>query len=291
MEELKIRQKTLYDSHTVRPGVFKIAVDESGFAFGIRLKEKKLKKILISLGIEPQAAVLDIGCREGRFLNKLNAQYGAQGIGVDISNMQLQENAKNNPFANIYCAADAEAMPFRSNVFDFVFCFDVFEHLPNPHKCLSEISRVLKPKGRALIYAINSKDKYTWHWFLRKISLSKIGVDKGEFEDHDRDNFIRIEDIAASSKAQNLHIEKVIFFHAFFTLAFDEAWPVILRFMHRKTVSKAATNSAQENCMPPGMRISSYFTDLVMPFLEFLDKPWAGRGFSNGFFVILRKEI
>ena len=40
---------------------------------------------------------------------------------------------------------DAEAVSFPDASFDFVYSFDVFEHLPNPGAVLKEIKRVLRP--------------------------------------------------------------------------------------------------------------------------------------------------
>lgn len=45
------------------------------------------------------------------------------------------------------CAMDAKNMTFASNSFDFIYSFNVFEHLPDPAGVLKEIVRVLKPGG------------------------------------------------------------------------------------------------------------------------------------------------
>jgi SAM-dependent methyltransferase len=292
MENLKARQKELYETHTVHPDELRMAIDRHGFAFGIRTKEKKLGQILRSLAIVPRSSVLDIGCREGRFLNKLNAGYGVRGTGIDISLRQLQENVQNNPFGNRYSVADAEALPFKGEKFDFVFCFDVFEHLPHPEKCLSEIARVLKPGAAALIYAINKQDSYTWHWFLRRVSFSKAGVDSGEFDDHDRNNFVRAQDIAASCAVNRLAIDKIIFFDSFFTLAYDEMLPAAIRLARRDAVENARGGDKESAPphIPTGLRICSALTAMLLPVLEWLDRPWSDRGYSNGFFVVARKQ-
>jgi SAM-dependent methyltransferase len=44
-----------------------------------------------------------------------------------------------------------EAMPFADNQFDFVFCFATLEHTKRPWDVASEICRVLKPGGTAMI--------------------------------------------------------------------------------------------------------------------------------------------
>jgi SAM-dependent methyltransferase len=46
---------------------------------------------------------------------------------------------------------DALRLPFRDAVVDVVVCSEALEHLPDPFGALSELSRVLKPGGRALL--------------------------------------------------------------------------------------------------------------------------------------------
>ncbi len=41
---------------------------------------------------------------------------------------------------------DVEDLPFKDNEFDYSFCFQCLEHLPNPIKALSEIGRVTQKK-------------------------------------------------------------------------------------------------------------------------------------------------
>lgn len=294
MEELKLKQKSLYDSHVVKLDAASIGLDKLGFSFGIRLKEKKLKKILDSLNITAGAVALDVGCRDGRLLNKLNAHYGTKGTGIDISSEQLKENCRYNPFGNIYHEADAEELPFKDNFFDFVFCLDVLEHLPHPEKCLAECARVLKNGAKALFYVINRNDKYTWHWFLRKISGGRLGVDRGEFGDHDQRNFLRAEEIKKACTENNLNIIKIYFFHSFFTLAFDEIWLKFLHFIYKKSASAKkskppAAESMQETKLPISKMVCAYLADSLLPVLEWADKPWAVKGYSNGFFVIAEK--
>lgn len=46
---------------------------------------------------------------------------------------------------------DAAGLPFRDGVFDAVVCLEVLEHVREPEDALLEISRVLRPNGRAFL--------------------------------------------------------------------------------------------------------------------------------------------
>lgn len=47
--------------------------------------------------------------------------------------------------------ADGAHLPFSDSCFDSVFCLEVLEHVKEPAQVMQEISRVLKPGGRAWI--------------------------------------------------------------------------------------------------------------------------------------------
>jgi SAM-dependent methyltransferase len=48
---------------------------------------------------------------------------------------------------------------FQSNIFDYVICNHVLEHVDNIEKCLSEMIRVCKPKGKIILsFPININD-------------------------------------------------------------------------------------------------------------------------------------
>ncbi|UAK73776.1 class I SAM-dependent methyltransferase [Aeromonas enteropelogenes] len=46
---------------------------------------------------------------------------------------------------------DIQSLPFTDESFDFVFASHVLEHIVDDRKALSEISRILKPKGMAIL--------------------------------------------------------------------------------------------------------------------------------------------
>jgi len=54
---------------------------------------------------------------------------------------------KYNIDENKICQGVAESLPFKDNLFDFVYCFTVLEHVQDVNKTIQEAIRVTKPGG------------------------------------------------------------------------------------------------------------------------------------------------
>ena len=65
--------------------------------------------------------------------------------------------------ADVYAAADAEALPFEDGQFDAVYSQVVLYRLPSPERALREIARVLAPGGRYLGIERASPWAAPWH--------------------------------------------------------------------------------------------------------------------------------
>ena len=92
--------------------------------------------------------VLDIGCGRGLLLQTLRkyTRSGTKLYGIDISPKLVELASINNPGAKIV-VGDAEKLPYPDNMFEFVFMTEALEHMLDFDKVLSEIRRVLRPKG------------------------------------------------------------------------------------------------------------------------------------------------
>lgn len=99
--------------------------------------------------------ILDIGCGAGHGSNMLSHKY-KKVYGVDISEDAIQYAKENWNTENIeFKVGSALDIPFPENTFDEVAAFEVFEHLNDWRKFLSEIKRVLKPEGKVYISTPN----------------------------------------------------------------------------------------------------------------------------------------
>ena len=95
-----------------------------------------------------RARILDVGCGTGANLLMLSKYGDAEG--VDVSEDALS-----------FCHARgldkvklgaAEELPYEDGTFDLVTAFDVVEHMDDDLAGLTEMRRVLRPGGRALLF-------------------------------------------------------------------------------------------------------------------------------------------
>jgi ubiquinone/menaquinone biosynthesis C-methylase UbiE len=91
-----------------------------------------------------EGAVLDVGCGTGRNLPLLRP--GVRVIGLELSAEALARARRRAPGVPLV-QGDAEALPFRSGVFDTVMSGLVFCSVPDAARGLAEVKRVLKPGG------------------------------------------------------------------------------------------------------------------------------------------------
>lgn len=297
MPSLKEKQRQIYNARAVLITLNTIKLDNYGFKYTLRFKEEFLRRLIAKIGFKKGDIVLDIGCGAGRFLNKLAAAYGAQGVGLDVSERQIELNSKYNPYNNRYSVGDAEKLPFSDSSFDFILCLDVLEHLAHPAACISEAARVLKKGGFALFYCISKKDRYTWHWFLRKATFNKLGVDTGAkgWGDHDRENFLYPEDVIRYCRQSGFETLDVAYIHSFFTLIYDEVIGKFLDFIIRNIKGFSRSDHSEVpsdgiNKVHPGTVILSFLNKVIFWPLVVLDMPWAKKGYSNGFFVLVKNN-
>ncbi len=112
----------------------------------VHFRALRLKYALESLK-DVKGKVLDVACGVGDFSEAIKYyRPDLEFFGIDISKKAVGIAQKRVLKAK-FSVADAQKMPFKDNFFDAVLCFDLIEHVEFPQKVVSEIHRVLKPKG------------------------------------------------------------------------------------------------------------------------------------------------
>ena len=103
--------------------------------------------------------LLDLGCDDGAWTSQLTRQSQAEEtVGVDIVQERLDQAHKNGVVA---VNADLSGnIPLPSNEFDLIHANQVIEHVPDVDCFASEIFRLLRPCGRAILSTENTS---SWH--------------------------------------------------------------------------------------------------------------------------------
>ncbi len=108
---------------------------------------RRLVHTLLRNRLPSNPLILDLGCGTGAMSQEL--QHYGRVISLDRAEPALQL-ARTRGLKNL-CIGDAEALPFKPQLFDLVVALDVLEHLDKDLSATQEIARVLKPGGIALV--------------------------------------------------------------------------------------------------------------------------------------------
>ncbi|HEX2232586.1 MAG TPA: methyltransferase domain-containing protein [Thermoleophilaceae bacterium] len=121
--------------------------------------ERRRGLVRAALRAQPGERILDVGCGPGFYVAELLDEVGERGsvVGLDSSAPMLE-------LARRRCAgrenvdfheADAVGLPGGDADFDAALSVQVMEYVPDLESALAELSRVLRPGGRVLIWDID----------------------------------------------------------------------------------------------------------------------------------------
>lgn len=109
--------------------------------------------------------VLEIGSGSGAH-SALFKKNGADIVSVDITPERAMATALKLSIVTEGCGrayqADAEELPFRDEVFDIVYSNGVLHHSEDTNACISEVYRVLKPGGIAVLMLYSRHSANVW---------------------------------------------------------------------------------------------------------------------------------
>lgn len=183
-ELIKRRVKNYWSGH-VNTTQFVDASLQPGspeFFLAARSARRNLFPYILDLirSLEPQgASVLEVGSGMGCDLVEF-AQLGASVHGIDLTHpgvLLARGNLAQAGVTGRLLEGDAERLPFSDSHFDVAYSFGVLHHTPDTERAISEILRVLRPGGRALIMLYH---RYSWFTLLARISGTNV-----EFDDED----------------------------------------------------------------------------------------------------------
>src|SRR5260370_32232257 len=119
----------------------------------------RFRKAAARARVPAGAVVLDVGARDGGLRRFLPDDVSYQGIDI------AAEFAR----PDVLIQDVSHGLPFPDSSYDYVFCIEVLEHVPNPFGTLTEIHRVLKPRGVLILSVPNPYHVKEIIWNLLRI--------------------------------------------------------------------------------------------------------------------------
>jgi ubiquinone/menaquinone biosynthesis C-methylase UbiE len=110
----------------------------------------ELRRGFLAAELRAGLRVLDVGCGDGRFAVEI-ADAGATVIGVDVAEAALERARARAPQVDFRRVEPDAALPFEDGSFDLVWASEVIEHVADTARWLSEVRRVLAPRGVLLV--------------------------------------------------------------------------------------------------------------------------------------------
>jgi ubiquinone/menaquinone biosynthesis C-methylase UbiE/uncharacterized protein YbaR (Trm112 family) len=123
--------------------------------------------------------VLDVGCGSGRFA-EIAISTGARVVAMDYSAAIDAARANLAGRGDIdFVQGDVYRMPFRDGVFDYVYCFGVIQHTPDPRQAFLSLLGPLRAGGKVAIdvYPKTWMNLIWWKYWLRPF-LKRIPPEK-----------------------------------------------------------------------------------------------------------------
>ena len=170
--------------------------------------------------------ILDVATGPGEAASMALAHVGPSGlvVGADISWAML--DAAQTRFAGARCwsvVADGQALPFADGTFDAVICQLGLMFFPDPAQGLHEFRRVLRPRRRAAVCVVSTRERAPMWGVLAEI-LTRYLPDQREvlrliFALADAE---RLERLLATAGFREISVTRETREHSF--ASFDDYW-------------------------------------------------------------------
>lgn len=175
-----------------------------------------LGRIYSPIELHENTYILQVGCGTGLFNKYIKKKANKISIdNLDINEEYLMYGKEKKRFPN-YILGSIYNLECEDNTYDVIFFARCFHHLKNPRKVLLECYRVIKDKGKIIIYDPVSDLKQSFH--TRYINTEFDGM----IYDYHKDTFV---EYIRENMPKNFEIEKVEFLKNFTVTNYNYKYP------------------------------------------------------------------
>jgi SAM-dependent methyltransferase len=127
-------------------------------------QDRRLQMILEAAADRIHGRALENGCGVGMYVKRLAPHAGrVTGLEYDfVRAVEARQLADRLANAEILCAA-GENLPFPSGSFDLILSHEVLEHVRDDRQAVSEMTRILRPGGRMVVFVPNRGYPFETH--------------------------------------------------------------------------------------------------------------------------------
>jgi SAM-dependent methyltransferase len=122
-------------------------------------QERRLKMILMAAGKRIKGRILENGCGVGMYVERL-APFGGTVVGLEYD---YERAADAGSRSKRVLNAAGESLPLPSNAFDLILSHEVLEHVQDDAQAVREMTRVLRPGGRIVLFVPNRGYPFETH--------------------------------------------------------------------------------------------------------------------------------
>lgn len=156
-----------------------------------RLMEDRLAK---TLNLPINSFILDAGCGEGKVAMHLAKKYGWKIIGIDLLDWAIKKANESVKRINLdsrpeFYTGDYSNLSYKNNTYNGIYTMESLVHVPDYKKVLREFYRVLKPKGKLVLFEYSVIDRLTLSDTLRKefdFIINEAGMNSLPYFIHDK---------------------------------------------------------------------------------------------------------
>ncbi len=106
--------------------------------------------------------VIDCGCGSGRYVIEF-LRLGADAWGIEYNEDKVHSFKQLAKEPDRVKIGDLQRIEYRDAIFDLALLNEVLEHVPDEHKALSEVLRILKPGAALVVFSPNRLYPFETH--------------------------------------------------------------------------------------------------------------------------------
>lgn len=256
---------TMFENWQIKMGLTKF----------LRPKDLIIKKYFEKLDYKHANKILDYGCGNGVWLERILKETESEGVGVDVSKdlIDIANSRKNR--RGIYCNSH-DSWSIKRNSIDLCFSFDVFEHLRDRDTEIRKISKSIKKGGKILIFTLNPNDKFTFAWFLKLFGSNWLY----KHFDHNKSRYVSPKKLSQELIKEGFTDISYELYPGPFNLLTD-----VFCYGYLKIWEKLLDDKAKRI-----LNINDQFVRFIYPINLLLDKIVTSWGCSNGYFLWAQKK-